>query len=105
MSLFMSLQAGEEKFVVERQQWLVCFPENLRVPLPQPELPLLILNTLAAVAVRTQMQMLPVKCDMKQDLPVCKADMPYTPCLTKPRFTCARGYLSWNSSDYFGAFC
>lgn len=47
----LGVQVGADNFTVERRQWLVCFPENLRIPLPEPELPMMILNCLAAIAV------------------------------------------------------
>lgn len=45
------LQVGSDKFVVEKKQWLVCFPQNLRIHLPEPDLPILVLNCLSAIAV------------------------------------------------------
>jgi len=42
---------GADKFTIEKEQWLVCLPEDLRIPLPRPELPMLVLNTLAAISV------------------------------------------------------
>lgn len=48
------LKVGGDKCTVERSQWLVSFPENLRIPLPRPELPMVILNTLAAISVSSR---------------------------------------------------
>ena len=34
-----------------KKQWLVVLPEGVRVPLPDPQLPDMILNTLAVISV------------------------------------------------------